>query len=56
VKTLDKWIQENIRHNGNVNYDHIQDTYFKKKLDDGLIKYAPDEWTELEPREEREIG
>jgi hypothetical protein len=56
LKTLNEWIKTNIDHNSKQNYHHITDPYFKEKLNQGLIKYAPEEWTELSPHEEREIG
>lgn len=56
MKSLNEWIKANIHHNQGQNYDHIKDPYFKEKLDKGLIKYDPSEWTELTPFEEREIG
>jgi hypothetical protein len=47
VKSLNEWIQSNIRHNENVNFDHIQDEYLKSKLKSGLIRYDSEEWAEL---------
>lgn len=44
---------KNLEHNRKVNYHHIQDPYFKDKLNKGFIKYDPSEWIELTPYEER---
>lgn len=48
-------IEENIRHNLSVDYSHIKDHYFKDKLDKGLIKYEPENWTELPAIEENKL-
>lgn len=33
----------------------ITDKYFREKLESGLIKYDPDEWTCMDPIEENEL-
>jgi hypothetical protein len=48
-------IKENIRHNRSFDYSHITDPYMKEKLDKGLIKYEPDEWTEITPVDENKL-
>lgn len=58
MKNLAQWIQENIRHNSTKNFDHIEDPYLKDKLDSGLIKYEPEEWSaliELSEKDEKEM-
>lgn len=52
MKSLNQWIQDNINHNqGKIH--HIQDGYFKDKLKSGLIRYEPDQWSEVSERDER---
>lgn len=52
MKPLEQWIQDNIKHNeGKIN--HITDGYFKDKLKAGLIRFEPEEWTEVSERDER---
>lgn len=41
--------------NSSKNYPQIKDSYFLEKLNSGLIKYAPDEWTVLSDMEENEL-
>lgn len=33
-------------------FAHIKDEYFRKKLEDGLIEYKPEDWVVLEDEEE----
>ena len=55
MKSLNEWIKSNIQHNQSQDYSHIQDPYFKEKLDKGYTRYAPEEWAELTPFDERSI-
>lgn len=42
--------------NKQFDFSRIRDTYFRTKLQEGLIRYAPDDWTVLNPMEENELG
>ena len=39
----------------NTPWSHIKDTYFKDKLDKGLIKYEPEMWNSSEEDEQELI-
>jgi lipopolysaccharide assembly outer membrane protein LptD (OstA) len=41
-------IEKNKEWNSQQDYSHITDPYFLEKLNNGLIKYDPTEWTEME--------
>jgi hypothetical protein len=54
-KRILKVTEENKAFNETQDYSHITDPYFKRKLDDGHIKYLPEEWTVLDDMEENEL-
>lgn len=55
-KRINSTIEKNKQFNADQDYSHITDPYFKTKLDEGHIKYLPEEWTELDPMEENELN
>lgn len=42
--------------NSQFDFSYIRDAYFRSKLEQGLIRYAPEDWTELAPIEENELN
>ncbi|WP_156397015.1 hypothetical protein [Paenibacillus sp. Soil724D2] len=41
--------------NAQYDFSYITDSYFREKLESGLIRYAPEDWTEMTPIEENEL-
>lgn len=42
--------------NSQFDFSYIKDSYFRAKLESGLIRYAPEDWTEMTPIEENELN
>lgn len=45
----------NNRYNCSRDFSHITDSYMRKKLEKGLIKYDPENWTEVSPMDENKL-
>lgn len=41
--------------NAHFDFSNIKDSYFREKLESGLIRYAPEDWTCMDPIEENEL-
>lgn len=42
--------------NNQFDFSYIKDSYFRAKLESGLIRYAPEDWTEMASIEENTLA
>lgn len=55
-KVINQRIEIDKEFNKQFDFSYITDDYFRQKLEKGLIRYAPQDWTVLDPMEENELN